>query len=259
MSNYTRFENRESNLFLSLISDGWRKPYFSNLSCYCLWHKLHNLKWWTDNSNDTNHPPDFYANHYKLMMDVMQVSEYAITEVRGNKVRRINPAIQDEVFAIQQRAQNGDFPPEGCDVIMVTQQFHPHNYQMWLDDFQRVVQYHNTQIPKYQQNHPGHKTILYVYDDSAAHVVSDRVLSDSERCYGQHMVGQRHCWWRDSNFLNIIYSLDADYVVWYRPHCLTKYSQYNLAVFDLSKRKPQCIKYDIDKVYSVEAECQQVV
>ena len=44
-----------------------------------------------------------------------------------------------------------------------------HDYQKYIDNFQRVFEKHNLKVPKYKENHPGYKTIFFIYDESSAY------------------------------------------------------------------------------------------
>lgn len=71
------------------------------------------------------------------------------------------------------------------------------------------------------------------------------------------MTGDLHCWWKDSNMLNILKDSNIDYLIWITPfkifNSIPKV-RYPLAViYDVSKIKfNKNIKYELDELESLE-------
>ena len=232
-----------------------------------LYKNLFNTKLWTDNSADTNNPPDFYSNRLKLMMDVMQVSEYAYEEQRGKKTKHVDPMKQREAKLLKDLAAKGIVAGKDCPVIVVANGDSSigleHNYQQYLNEFKRVVGYHNSRIPEYEANHPGLKTILFVFDQSSQYVVSAKKITKEDTKAGNVCTAtELHCWFMDKNFVDFIASLDCEYVVWATP-CKGGYEVLpwsdevpqmpRLCIFKVSDCKNLDTKvYDEDLLVSVE-------
>ena len=57
-------------------------------------------KYWNDNSQDTNNPPDFYSDKLSIMMDVMRVTD---KEVKSGK----NPTLAKESKVLKEIEESG--------------------------------------------------------------------------------------------------------------------------------------------------------
>lgn len=49
-------------------------------------HEHENRKYWVDSSGKGDPPPDFYSNHFNLMMEVMRVDDHGFIGEKGGIV-----------------------------------------------------------------------------------------------------------------------------------------------------------------------------
>lgn len=106
-------------------------------------------KCWTNNSDNSNFPPDFFSNEYHLMMDVMRVSEYEWS-IDDGKV--LNPLIVNETSyiydMIQKAERNEDVNFSSVSIVQLSKNVEwrhlDHSYQQWLNGFTRVITRHNS-------------------------------------------------------------------------------------------------------------------
>ncbi len=173
-----------------------------------------NRKYWIDSSKNTNCPPDFYSDKYRMMCDFMRVGEYE--KSKGN-----NPVLRHENDVINQYMKNAK-AGDDCDVFLIPDGMKllgiEHNYEMYLSMTKRVLEQHNKQTSIYRANHPDYKLIFVVFDESSLYVEAYRKVEREEAAYGNHIKAKRmHKVYLDSNFLKIVRELDCDYVLWVTP------------------------------------------
>ena len=179
-------------------------------------------KWdyWVDNSKDTLNPPDFYSNKYRLMMESMQVDEYNQTNENG---KMYNPYKQHEKRLLEELAEKGIVNKDGFNIFIIPDGDKligmEHNYCLYLSEFKRVVQKHNQQIKQYRKNHPGFETIFLIFDTTSLYAESIVELTKSDTSAGNILMADKiHEPYLDQNFLNIISSLDCEYILWAMPY-----------------------------------------
>lgn len=232
---------------------------FNNILLYRLIHNKLLWKTWIDASSKNALPPDFYNNKFKLMMDVMRIDDHTFVDKNGKVINRhneresqITKQLIDKNKAIKEIAEAGNlFINPYCGL----EGHEDHNYKLYVDNFKRVIEKHIQKIEKYKNNHPGFKTIFFVFDESTPYIK----LIDCEvpKGPGELIIGDLHCWWKDSNMLNILKDSNIDYLIWITPFKIFKSIQkvrYPLAaIYDVSKIKfNKNIKYELDELESLE-------
>ena len=253
------FFDIESNQFdtVNLLHKSFRVlPFsFKNLWAYLKIALPINRCKWIDSSADTNNPPDFYSDKYKLMCDFMRVDEY-------EQKKGVNPALAHEREVIN------DLPIEGdCTVFLVpdgTKLFGmQHDYEMYLKMIDRVLMQHNKRVRAYNNNHPGFKSIFVVFDESSLYVEAYRHYEREELAYGMPFKAKRmHKPYRDNNILNLISKLDCDYILWVNPFKRTNRSMSksgrsfkipSIALIEVKRvNKIKCISYNSSLLISTE-------
>lgn len=132
-----------------------------------------NEQWtqWTNSSGKDDPPPDYYNDELQLMMDVMRVDDSAHIDESTGKL--INPVRARESELIRELRDKGvlDAMLPDAHIIVTAKTALPadedHYYTFYRDNFVRIIEKHKGSIPVYRQNHPGFKTIFFVYDESS--------------------------------------------------------------------------------------------
>lgn len=190
-----------------------RKIYFS-LSDENSW------KEWTDTSAKNELPPDFYNDKLKLMMDVMRIDDHAYVDEKGRVINRHNEReskLAKEIISLgemfEKAAEQGNLfitPDSGL------RGYQDHNYDFYVNNFRRVIGKHINKINKYKNNHPGFKTMFFVFDESSPYA---KCFDDKRPNFvNEKFFCQPHYWWLDDNMLSLFENSDVDYLIWMCPY-----------------------------------------
>lgn len=238
----------------SMILDAFREvktkeilPLGDFLKCkwiHCALTGVLNRKEWIDSSGKNDPPPDFYDNKHKLMMDVMRIDDHAYIDEKG---RIQNKTLQHEGKLIKKINQTNR---DDIKLFVVGDTKLPtnedHNFERYYKNFERVFKEHEKKLDLYQTNHPGFKTIFFIFDESSAYAEllnPDDV--NNERFEGEITACRPHLFCLDKKFVKIIQESKVDYVIWYAPWKLLEPVNNNkLEVFPL----PKCAIYDVKKL-----------
>ena len=190
-------KNRKTKEVLNLILDN--KSFLEN---------------WIDNSKNTNYPPDFYSEKFKLMMDVMRFNDFETLE----KGKIINPQLQHESSAFKELKRSGflDMFPNVEEFINVNSGVSS-SYENYFNSFRRVVEKHDNNYYQYKKNHPNYKLIYLILDESE-YIYYENY---DESMKGLNLINEdvrMHYHYYDYNFLKTINSCKADYVIWFAPY-----------------------------------------
>ena len=196
---------------------------------------------WIDSSRKDAPPPDFYCEELRLMMDVMRVDDHGRIGENGKSI--INPTLQRESEVMRDLKNRGildKFPnvPIHLRVETGLPTDEDHNYIFYRDSFLRTVKSHIDKIKKYQLNHPGFKTVFFIFDESSFYFESAH--DNIRKSKGAIIQGAFHLWFFDKAFINIFTDSPVDYVIWFSPykHC---------KVFDENGKNiafPKAVVYD---------------
>ena len=212
---------------------------------------------WTDSSAKNNPPPDFYCDDLTLMMDVMRVDDH------GHKVHGtiVNPAYQREHMLEKELKAAGVFETfpnvKRLFINAVTDlpTEEDHNYLFYLENFKRTVKKHIGHIPNYKKNHPGHKVIFFIYDESSAYVrkVGEELIINDKTA----LPAQIHFFTCDKAFVDVFKNSDIDYVIWCAPFKYMEVLEGNptlprAVVIRVKDLDVQTIYYDPDEMVSAE-------
>ena len=208
-----------------------------------------NFAEWINSSGKADPPPDFYNPQTKMMMDVMRIDDHGHTDSRG---RFVNPVNQRE-SAIQKELRTSGFLDafpnvQSIFVNAVTDlsEHEDHNYGFYLENFIRTVEKHIKSIPLYQKNHPGYKTVFFVFDESCGYVLAeDESQVQNGIKEGEAFFCSPYLHFADKRFVEIIIGSGIDYFIWFSPFkhfdsdmpelpsvCVYDVSQINLADFE---------------------------
>ena len=170
---------------------------------------------WTDASAKDVPPPDFYCDELNLMMEVMRVDDHGFKK----KCNIINPTYDREHQVEKQLREAGilDMFPNAnlfitANTGLPTEQ--DHNYTYYLENFKRTIGNHVIKIPKYRENHPNYKLILFVYDESSAYFEDACTISPN----GIIASGRPHMFMLDESFTQAFKNSDIDYFIWFAPY-----------------------------------------
>lgn len=184
-------------------------------------------KHWIDSSAKNDPPPDFYNNKLKLMMDVMRIDDNAYVDKNG-KIQ--NPIHKKENELLKGYLGN-DYKTVHNDIrcyVVASSGFsthQDHNFTRYFDNFKRVIEGHNKKVDNYKKNHPGYKTIFFVYDESTEYIeVVDKKYVREHPQEGELSCGKPHIPCCDKSFLDIIKNSEVDYVIWYMPYKLVRHA-----------------------------------
>lgn len=180
-------------------------------------------KWkhWVNSSGKSDPPPDFYSDKYGMMMDVMRIDDHTRLTRKG---RPSNPVNQRESSIQKELRESGildNFPKlESVFVNAITDipTHEDHNYQFYYTAFERTVKKHIESIPLYRENHPGHKVIFFIFDESSGYVqVDSKELAQRGIKRGEAFLASMYLQFLDKRFVDVFRGSDIDYVIWFSP------------------------------------------
>ena len=231
---------------------------------------------WTNNSSDTNNPPDLYADKYQLMGDLMMVDDsghYIITK-KGkkkyvNKEREATSKLYDKLCNEDpQKFENIAELLLVADTSKIPTNEH-HRFEWYRQEFKRIVKEHIESIELYKAKFPTYKTIFFIVDESTSYIKADMLVKDVDINKPMLInVANVHFPFHDVEFINVLketitakngQTLGIDYVVWYMPHKFIQTTNGMLrilptiAVLDMSKiKKVKVLTYDEKYMISTE-------
>ena len=185
---------------------------------YELVNDIHWRNHWINSSSKSDIPPDFYSDEYQLMMEFMIVDDHTHTDSQGliNHQKRNDAKAYNEL----ERAMNPDVFDKIKRVIVNTitdSSDDDCNYTNYVEEFKRVVSKHLEKIPLYRKNHPNHKLIFFIQDESTGY---NEVEQEYHQDYNNHepTYGFPHLPFLDEEMVSIFKNTDVDYVVWWMPY-----------------------------------------
>ncbi len=175
---------------------------------------------WVNSSGKDDPPPDFYSDKYKLMMDVMRIDDH--TRPTGKKNRFENP-VNIKESKIQRELHDilGDSVKIIVNPVADLPSREDHNYGFYKDNYVRILKKHIDSLPLYCKNHPDHKTIFFVFDESSAYL-----MVESEEFANQQIVENKkiegnpeiHFYFIDREMLLPLKDSGVDYLIIYAPY-----------------------------------------
>lgn len=218
---------------------------------------------WMDNSGKGDPPPDFLCPSEHLMMEVMGVDAHT----HMGKKRLINPYRARETELRREIEASGILGacPGSQELWLNPDTGLPtkedHGYAFYLEEFRRVIRSHGNRASKYRENHPGHRLVFFVFDDSSGGYlqVADGLSVPNVLDAGQVVRGKQHHFWADASFLEAVYSCGADFLIWHAPWKYAwdihghQLSAPKTCVYDLAHRVAPTLSYTADRMVSLEA------
>lgn len=228
----------------------WNEKYFfdNSLSAKLIVLSIRNhflKKNWINSSKKNDPPPDFYNKKHKLMMDVMRVDDHAFVDEKGkvqNLVLKKENDMAVEMFGKNYRHERPDFTciTVGTSGLPAKED---HNYDRYYKNFERVINKHKEKIRIYKQNHPGYKTIFFIFDESSAYCeAKDKKYFDVSA--NSLLEGKPHFFFFDRIFVDIIKESNTDFVIWFAPYKLIDQVTPN------GVKMPKCVIFNTKKIKS---------
>lgn len=216
---------------------------------------------WINSSGKGDPPPDFFSDKYGLMMEVMRVDDHG--HIGKNKRSIVNPTLQREAKVTRELKEKGIFDmfPNAkffpiVDTKLPTKE--DHNYIYYRDNFIRTIENHKNKIRVYQRNHPNHKTVFLVFDESSPYFQIES--GKYPRKIGAPVSGRPHIWFFDKAFMEHVLDSEIDYLIWFTPwkHC----EMYNITgercslpratMINVHKMEQHLLEYNVEKMESTE-------
>ena len=232
--------------------------------CERIFHLIHDRdQWvyWINSSGKGDPPPDFFSDKYALMMEVMRVDDHG--HIGKNMKSVVNPTLQREAEVMRELKEKGvlDVFPNAKFMTIVDTKLptkEDHNYIFYRDSFIRTVETHKKKIKSYQNNHPNHKMVFFVFDESSPYL---QLETKSVPCkIGQKVSGIPHFWYFDKAFMRHVINSEIDYLVWFTPWKYCELYDKNgqrcslpkVVVIDMNKIEQNFIEYKEDRMESAE-------
>ena len=256
------YYDTEENIIELLQDTPFREIHMENLSkgvleFFSSLYQKEKYKNWKNNSAKNLIPPDFYSDKYKYMLEVMRVDDYRIG---NNSPNALESKIIREIET--ERRKNGflSFKESNIRIYVVPDmsKASENSYEIYLENFKRIIEKHVRKIEKYRDSHPGYKLGFMIFDESPGYAK----VSDAGVHYNAGDAAQvaPHWHFRDKNFLQNILDADLDFLIWITPY---KNLPMNpriypaISVFDMKKRtvlKRRLIEYDPKLMVCLEVE-----
>lgn len=222
-------------------------------------YDVDNWKNWCDSSGKSDLPPDFYSDKYKIMMDVMRIDDHAFIGKKGKVVNPTNARESQIQRELREKGICDLFPNAQIIVNAVTSlpTEEDHNYSFYLENYTRTVKQHRNHIEQYRNNHPDYKLIFFIMDESSAYFETEDCIAQ-KKYLGQRMQGKPHIFPCDKAFVDLLYEIEIDYLIWYAPFKLIKSDMVQIqlpkaCVIDMKElKKIDTIAYDKSRMTSCE-------
>ena len=211
---------------------------------------------WRNTSGKSDPPPDYVCNELNIMMEVMRVDDHTRIGKKGTPINHIN-ALESKL----QRELDQLFPgiPKFINAVSDLKGLDDHNYRFYVDGFHRIVGQHINHIPLYRKNHSDKILVFYVFDESSAYMEAKNKEDASKGIrINQPVLGRKHIYPQDKNFLDIFKDSDVDYLIWHTPfkryfRTIETKQLPQVCVINLKTMNwERLIDYNVDHMMSVE-------
>ncbi|MBQ6654605.1 MAG: hypothetical protein IJM79_03680 [Erysipelotrichaceae bacterium] len=258
------FFDDEERILELVRSEGLFKVCFVNFSFGLLRHyfsiRFNALyKSWT---NNTESRPDYINNIRKEMIEIMRFDDYVSNGFSQNQVesRKIKAMLNRYI------EQNGQIPDKDKVIFfpdVTLDNRSKSDLTMYYDNFERVVRNHSAKVVDYRKNYPGYKVSFLLFDESPSYYETKERLQHSPKPGDLTGRCRRYLPMYDKRFVDVVKSIDADYVIWATP-----YHDYNVLsplvtktvfLIDVPKlrKKQRTVDYDYSKVYCSEVSLEE--
>ena len=170
---------------------------------------------WINSSRKSDPPPDFYSDKACLMMEVMRIDDHTRPGKKGKPFNPVN--IRESQL---QKELDKVFPgiPKFINAISDYKGIVDHNYKLYIKNFRTTVERHIKRVPQYRINHPKHRLIFYVFDESSAYIESaNKKIASKGIREGQAILCKKHVHYLDKNMLFAFRESNVDFLLWHTP------------------------------------------
>lgn len=218
-------------------------------------HSEKKVKNWTNSSGKGSLPPDFYAEKYSYMLEVMRTDDYIAgpnspNALESRFVEKINDMRREKGLTSIKEANIQMF------VVPDMSKASANSYSTYVENFNRIVKKHVEKISKYRENHPGYKLGFLILDEAPGYIQVHDTSIDYKN--SKSVKGVPHNFFKDANLVRSFMNVDLDFVLWIAPY---KFFPPNkrmfpvISVYDLKQRnywKNQLVEYNCDKMICLE-------
>ena len=169
---------------------------------------------WTDN---TATRPDFISNN--VMIELFEIDDIVTTKKgKNNPQRKADARALRKVNNYIEKVGSENFNPGQKIITRGDTRYNPetdsyeddetenhHNYQAYIDNFQRVCRKHIDSIPAYRPDFPDKKLGFMIYDNST-YYASRQKINSREALLNLPFF--------DKNFMKLFVDSDVDFVIW---------------------------------------------
>ena len=213
---------------------------------------------WTDNSSNTNNPPDYINSKEKLMLEIMRVDDHE------GGVNHPNALESKAYYRLEKSMREHGKTLEGLTVFInpSLDNSSPNNHLIYLSNLRRIVEKHAKRISTYRKEHTGYKLGFLIFDESPAYVET-KSKYDGALHPGDVICSVRpyHALY-DKNILDYLLQFDIDYVIWMTPYKLIpdnpKKAFKEVYLLDVGKARKKAIRnpieYNYENLICIEAE-----
>lgn len=205
-------ETSEWDLFQNIIHEK-SKIRASHKSEKILFEEIKKAEW-TDN---TATRPDFISDN--VMIELFEIDDIVTTKKgKNNPQRKADARALRDVQNFIEKVGRENFNPDLKIVARGDTRYNPetdsyedeeteihHNYQAYIDNFQRVCRKHIDSIPAYRTNFPDKKLGFMIYDNST-YYTSRQEMKPREALLNLPFF--------DKNFMSALVKSDVDFIIW---------------------------------------------
>lgn len=174
---------------------------------------------WTDN---TNMRPDFISDN--IMIEMFEVDDIVIRKKgKDNPQRKADARALRTVENFIKQFPKGTFSDDLKIVARGDTRYNPqdesftpddsishHNYDAYINNFQRICQKHLDSVEAYKKNYPNKRLGFLIVDDSTFYVNKKQLQSNqisSKKAFFTYP-------FFDKNFMNLFIKSKVDFVIW---------------------------------------------
>lgn len=232
-------------------------PTLESIKFFYSIYKEKKFKKWIKSFGKDVPPPDFYSDKYRYMLEVMRVDDFVAGNQSPNALESKRLKEIDDMFR-----ENGLPPHRELNIhIMINPNrtnVSENGYDIYIENFKRIVNKHSKKIKNYRNNHPGYKLGFLIFDESPGYFcVENRNIM--VRC-GEKIHGFPHFYFKDKKFVESFMDEDLDFVIWVTPYKNLPQNPRiypEISIFDLKRKqiwKKHIVGYDSANMVCLEAK-----
>ena len=215
-------------------------------------------KSWVDSSGKDVPPPDFYNDKHHIMMEMMRVDD-SVGEINGKHV----PNSFEKASLLAKHYLGKEYKKiKHCTLYCSVDTSDPKrfNFEGYFKNFERTLKKHSDKVANYRENHPNCKTmVFFVHDESNVYVQVSNKDELKRRIPTEKF--RMHKYFFDRKFLDVIKSLEADYVIWMGYHKDLYINNRRIffptvCIYDVKRIKEKGVEYNHELMFKVVDEVE---